>query len=69
LSDVGLSLTGGDVSSQTSQQQAFSQAAAQAQAGRLAGGPTAGDTDADGLAMRPVSAPRAGRAGGLDLYA
>jgi flagellar hook-length control protein FliK len=70
LSDVGLSLTGGDVSSQTSQQQAFSQAAAQAQAGRMAGGAKqAGDSDADGLVMRPVSAPRAGRAGGLDLYA
>ena len=69
LGDVGLSLTGGDVSSQTSQQQAFSQAAAQAQAGRQVGPAQAGDSDADGLAMRSVSAPRAGRAGGLDLYA
>jgi len=70
LSNVGLSLTGGDVSSQTSQQQAFNQSAGQGGdgTGRL-GGSRQGDGDADGLALRAVSAPRPGRAGGLDLYA
>lgn len=72
LNDVGLSLTGGGVSSQTSQQ-AFDQAAARE--GQLAGTPGGaggqGDQpdDGDGLSTRQVAAPRPGRAGGLDLYA
>jgi flagellar hook-length control protein FliK len=72
LSDVGLSMTGGDVSSQTSQQQAFNQAAqgdgGSGRTGALGRAGDGGDTDA-GLSMRAVSAPRPGRAGGLDLYA
>lgn len=72
LSDVGLSLTGGGVSSQTSQQ-AFEQAArdsggqtASPSGGRGNGQPEEGD---DALSVRQVSAPRPGRVGGLDLYA
>lgn len=72
LSDVGLNMTGGDVSSQTAQQQ-FSQGSAQAQggAGRAHGAAGGGDADAgvDPVGMRPVNAPRPGRLGGLDLYA
>jgi flagellar hook-length control protein FliK len=72
LSDVGLSMTGGDVSSQTSQQQAFNQAAqgdgGSGRTGALGRSGDGGDSDT-GLGMRAVSAPRAGRAGGLDLYA
>ncbi|MGC4062199.1 MAG: flagellar hook-length control protein FliK, partial [Aquabacterium sp.] len=72
LSDVGLSMTGGDVSSQTSQQQAFNQSAqGDGASGRVGGLGRSGDGgDADtGMSMRAVSAPRPGRAGGLDLYA
>lgn len=72
LSDVGLNMTGGDVSSQTAQQQ-FSQGSAQAQggAGRARGAAGGGDAEAgvDPVGMRPVNAPRPGRLGGLDLYA
>ncbi len=71
LNDVGLSLTGGDVSSQTSQQ-AFEQAAAR-EGGSLTGarGSAQGDQADDGeaLSTRQVAPPRAGRPGGLDLYA
>lgn len=76
LSDVGLSLTGGGVSSQTSQQQqqAFAQGAqGNAQSSTRAGqgdGEGEGDEGNDGpLGLRQVSAPRSGRLGGLDLYA
>jgi flagellar hook-length control protein FliK len=71
LQDVGLNLTGGDVSSQTSQQ-AFQQAFEQS------GGASPGGTGARALGATPgeaapagraVAAPRPGRAGGLDLYA
>ncbi|MBI5924063.1 MAG: flagellar hook-length control protein FliK [Aquabacterium sp.] len=72
LSDVGLNMTGGDVSSQTAQQQ-FSQGSAQAQggAGRANGAADSGDSESgvDPAGMRPVNAPRPGRLGGLDLYA
>lgn len=69
LNDVGLSLTGGDVSSQTSQQ-SFGQAPGQPEGAR---GRLFGDGDADAATepapMRAVAAPRPGRLGGLDLYA
>lgn len=72
LSDVGLSMTGGDVSSQTSQQQAFNQAA-QGDGGSGRAGAVGrigeGDDVDTAVGMRAVSAPRPGRAGGLDLYA
>ncbi|WP_081961482.1 flagellar hook-length control protein FliK [Aquabacterium sp. NJ1] len=72
LSDVGLNMTGGDVSSQTSQQQ-FDQNFAQAQGGNGRGTGASGRDDADTgvepASMRAVAAPRPGRLGGLDLYA
>ncbi len=72
LSDVGLNMTGGDVSSQTSQQQ-FDQGFAQAQGGNGRGNGVSGRGDADTgvepAGMRAVAAPRPGRLGGLDLYA
>lgn len=72
LSDIGLNMTGGDVSSQTAQQQ-FDQGFAQSQggSGRSSGAMGRGDAEpeADLPAMRPVQAPRPGRQGGLDLYA
>lgn len=72
LSDVGLNMTGGDVSSQTAQQQ-FSQGSAHAQggAGRVQGAAGSGEAESgvDPVGMRPVTAPRPGRLGGLDLYA
>lgn len=71
LSDVGLSLSGGGVSSQTSQQ-AFEQAFREPQgaSGRGHGGDdTEEGAGPDGAALRPVAAPRPGRLGGLDLYA
>ncbi len=74
LNDVGLSLSGGGVFSQTpQQQQAFSQGpngGANA-SGRTGGGRSdRGDgDDAEPLGLRQVSAPRPGRLGGLDLYA
>lgn len=72
LSDVGLNMTGGDVSSQTSQQQ-FDQGFAQAQGGNGRGNGVSGRSDADTgvepAGMRAVAAPRPGRLGGLDLYA
>ena len=73
LNDVGLSLTGGGVSSQTPQQ-TLAQGGNPGQdgrGGRSPDGRPSGDeadlTEAGGL--RQVSAPRASRAGGLDLYA
>jgi flagellar hook-length control protein FliK len=71
LQDVGLKLTGGEVSSQTSQQsfqQAFEQSggASQGGTGARAIGVDGGDVGPSG---RAVAAPRPGRAGGLDLYA
>lgn len=72
LSDVGLNMTGGDVSSQTSQQQ-FDQSFAQAQGGNGRGNGVSGrggaDTGVEPAGMRAVAAPRPGRLGGLDLYA
>jgi flagellar hook-length control protein FliK len=70
--DAGLTLTGGDVSAQTSQQgfqQAFGQS--EGQAGQAGAGQRMGRQElADGpLGARAVAAPRPGRAGGLDLYA
>lgn len=72
LSDVGLNMTGGDVSSQTSQQQ-FDQGFAQSQGGTGSANGASGrgdaDTGAEPAGMRAVAAPRPGRLGGLDLYA
>ncbi len=75
LNDVGLSMTGGDVSSQTSQQ-AFEQGSgrpgsANGSNGRTAGagGLGEGDGQPDAASMRAVAAPKPGRLGGLDLYA
>lgn len=71
LQDVGLSLSGGGVFSQTpQQQQAFSQAprGPANPSGRAGQGAGEGD-DGEPLGLRQVSAPRAGRLGGLDLYA
>lgn len=74
LNDVGLSLSGGGVFSQTpEQQQAFSQAPngganASGRTGQGRGDRGEGD-DAEPLGLRQVSAPRPGRLGGLDLYA
>lgn len=72
LSDVGLNMTGGDVSSQTSQQQ-FDQGFSQSQGGAGRANGASGSADADGgsepVGMRAVAAPRPGRLGGLDLYA
>lgn len=73
LSDVGLTLTGGDVSAQTSQQ-SFAQQWGQSESGsRSANAQTSGSRDLaesdEGLSMRQVAAPRPGRVGGLDLYA
>ncbi|TDP87895.1 flagellar hook-length control protein FliK [Aquabacterium commune] len=72
LNDVGLSLSGGGVFSQTpQQQQAFSQgpnggANASGRTGQGRGDRSEGD---DAEPLRQVSAPRPGRLGGLDLYA
>ena len=72
LSDVGLNLTGGDVSAQTSQQgfQSGGESGGQRQdsggASRASFGADSGDT---GAPARAVRAPRPGAAGGLDLYA
>jgi len=75
LNEVGLSMTGGDVSSQTSQQ-AFEQGSgrpgsANGSNGRMAGAGGLGDGDGqpDAANMRAVAAPKPGRLGGLDLYA
>lgn len=72
LSDVGLNLTGGGVSAQTSQQ-SFGQQSAPSEGARgvsaqSSASSEAGD-DGDAAFMRSVSAPRVGRPGGLDLYA
>lgn len=73
LSDAGLSLSGGGVSSQTPQQ-TLAQGGNAGQDGRGGRGPNernrgeqADADDAGGL--RQVSAPKASRLGGLDLYA
>jgi flagellar hook-length control protein FliK len=70
LGDVGLNMTGGDVSSQTSQQ-SFNQSAGQPSGtgSRPSGAPGESDASLDGIAMRAVTPPRPGRLGGLDLYA
>jgi len=70
LGDVGLNMTGGDVSSQTSQQ-SFNQSSGQpaGSTGRSGSGLVDGDKALDGLGMRAVAPPRPGRLGGLDLYA
>lgn len=73
LSDAGLSLTGGGVSSQTPQQ-TLAQGGNAGQDGRGGRGPNdrnrgeAADAD-DAAGLRQVSAPKASRLGGLDLYA
>lgn len=73
LNDVGLNLTGGGVSSQTPQQQSFAQGSRPEQGGTAnrAGSAREGDgsEDEEASGMRQVGAPRAGRLGGLDLYA
>ena len=72
LSDVGLNLTGGGVSSQTSQQ-SFGQQSAPSDGvrGSSTGSSASSDagTEGDAAFMREVNPPRAGRLGGLDLYA
>lgn len=73
LSDVGLNLTGGGVSSQTAQQSFGQQsnpssAGAGDASGSLSASSDAG-SDGDAGVMRAVNAPLAGRPGGLDLYA
>lgn len=72
LSDVGLNLTGGGVTAQTAQQ-SFGQQSAPSEGARgvSTGSSTASAAEDEGDAafMQGVSAPRAGRPGGLDLYA
>lgn len=73
LNDVGLSLSGGGVSSQTPQQ-TLTQGGNPGQdgrGGRQADGRVRGEEGEPGDtgAMRQVSAPRVSRLGGLDLYA
>ena len=72
LSDVGLNLTGGGVSSQTAQQ-SFGQQSAPSEGARgvssASSAASASEDEGDAAFMRGVSAPRAGRPGGLDLYA
>ena len=73
LQDVGLSLTGGGVSSQT-REQSLAQGGNTGQDGRGGRGPdgrTRGDdADApDALGLHQVNVPRSSRLGGLDLYA
>ena len=73
LNDVGLSLSGGGVSSQTPQQTLAQggNASQDGRGGRQPDGRARGDEGepGDAGAMRQVSAPRANRLGGLDLYA
>jgi flagellar hook-length control protein FliK len=72
LSDVGLNLTGGDVTSQTAQQ-SFGQQSAPSEGARGvstgSSAASAAEDEGDAAFMQGVSAPRAGRPGGLDLYA
>lgn len=72
LSDVGLNLTGGDVTSQTAQQ-SFGQQSAPSEGARgvstASSAASAAEDEGDAAFMQGVSAPRAGRPGGLDLYA
>lgn len=71
LNDVGLSLSGGGVFSQTPQQQAAEQGfgSASGRPGQVRGKAGRDDGDSEPLSVRQVSAPRTGRLGGLDLYA
>lgn len=72
LEDAGLSLSGGNVFSQTPQQQ---QEARQrfgsdpARAGQRSGGANGPLGEVEAVGLRQVSAPRSSRLGGLDLYA
>ena len=72
LSDVGLNLTGGGVTAQTAQQ-SFGQQSAPSEGGRgvstSSSAASAAEDEGDAAFMQGVSAPRAGRPGGLDLYA
>ena len=72
LSDVGLNLTGGGVTAQTAQQ-SFGQQSAPSEGARGvstgSSAASAAEDDGDAAFMQGVSAPRAGRPGGLDLYA
>ena len=72
LSDVGLNLTGGGVTSQTAQQ-SFGQQSAPSEGARGvstgSSAASAAEDEGDAAFMQGVSAPRAGRPGGLDLYA
>jgi flagellar hook-length control protein FliK len=74
LNEVGISLSGGGVSSQT--QQSLAQGGQAGQQGQGGRGPAASakssgteDDGGDPIAMRQVSVPRSNRVGGLDLYA
>lgn len=72
LSDVGLNLTGGGVSSQTAQQSFGQQSAPSDGARGVSAGSSASagaGEEGDGSGAREVRAPRVGRPGGLDLYA
>lgn len=72
LGDIGLKMTGGDVSSQTAQQQfAQSEQARQGSMPTRSGRGSQGGLDdvPEDLSVRQVSVPRPGRLGGLDLYA
>lgn len=73
LDHIGLTLSGGDVSSQTAQQQ-FAQSeqgrsTALARQGERDGDRGADDDSLATLGVQQVSVPRPGRLGGLDLYA
>jgi len=72
LSDVGLNLTGGGVTAQTAQQ-SFGQQSAPSEGARGvstgSSAASAAEDEGDAAFMQGVSAPRAGRPGGLDLYA
>ena len=72
LSDVGLNLTGGGVTAQTAQQ-SFGQQSAPSEGARgvstASSAASAAEDEGDAAFMQGVSAPRAGRPGGLDLYA
>lgn len=72
LSDVGLNLTGGGVTAQTAQQ-SFGQQSAPSEGARgvstSSSAASAAEDEGDAAFMQGVSAPRAGRPGGLDLYA
>lgn len=69
LSDVGLNLTGGDVTAQTAQQSFGQQSAPSEGARGMSTASSVSEDDGDAAIMQGVNAPRAGRPGGLDLYA